>query len=139
MRTNLKKNAQQTSLEFTPTLSKTVGTFSHIAPAVPTAVYDSYWRFAAERQNVFFRRISGTLPPWTSDPIIAAFKFTNAYRASDRVSQYLIRSVIYSATLCPSPEDTVFRILLFKLFNKIETWQLLQEKIGHISWKTFSF
>jgi hypothetical protein len=31
------------------------------------------------------------LTPWTSDPIIQVHKFTNAYRAADRVSQYLIK------------------------------------------------
>src|SRR4051812_26195126 len=67
----------------------------HLAPARLTAVFDSYWRFAAERQAIFFRRIEGARAPWTNDPILGTYKFTNAYRASDRVSQYLIRSVIY--------------------------------------------
>ena len=61
------------------------------APLKPTEVYDSYWRFAAERQDVFFRRLHRLPPPWTDDPVLRAHKFTNAYRASDRVSQYLIR------------------------------------------------
>jgi hypothetical protein len=30
--------------------------FSHLAPAKVSEVYESYWRFAAERQAVFFRR-----------------------------------------------------------------------------------
>lgn len=60
-----------------------------------THVFDTYWRFAAERQEVFFRRLSGSAPPWTEDPVLRAFRFTNVYRAADRVSQYLIRRVIY--------------------------------------------
>src|SRR5882757_2662938 len=87
-----------------------------------SAVFDSYWQFAAERQAIFFRRISGEAAPWTEDEILSTFRFTNAYRASDRVSQYLIRHVIYDGD--HSAQDLVFRIILFKLFNKIETWQL---------------
>lgn len=87
-------------------------------------VFDSYWEFAAERQAIFFRRIANEPVPWTDDQILLAFRFTNAYRASDRVSQYLIRNVIYTGSY--SLEEQVFRILLFKLFNKIETWQLLE-------------
>ena len=34
--------------------------------------------------------------PWTSDYILQTYKFTNTYRASDRVSQYLINNVIYT-------------------------------------------
>jgi NTP pyrophosphatase (non-canonical NTP hydrolase) len=105
----------------------------------PSAVYDSYWRFAAERQAVFFRRLEGLPPPWTQDPVIRAHKFTNAYRASDRVSQYLIRKVIYRLDLPDDPDEVVFRIFLFKLFNKIETWELLEEALGPLTFKDYSF
>ena len=111
--------------------------FSALAPAEPTLVYDTFWRFAAERQEVFFRKLAGALPPWTDDPIIARYKFTNAYRASDRVSQYLIRRVIYG---CDQSHDEIFfRTLLFKLFNKIETWELLQREAGPITLNCYSF
>jgi 5-hmdU DNA kinase-like protein len=42
-------------------------------------VFDAFWRFAAERQAVFHRRAAGEPPPWTSDPVLAARKFTNVY------------------------------------------------------------
>ncbi len=111
----------------------------HLAPAKVSEVYDSYWRFAAERQAVFFRRVRGNGPPWTDDPVLAIYKFTNAYRASDRVSQYLIRNVIYRDDLPKSPREVFFRILLFKLFNKIETWELLEREIGTITFEDYDF
>lgn len=98
-----------------------------MAPAKPSEVYATYWKFAAERQAVFFRRIEGAVP-LTTDPILAKHKFCNAYRASDRVSQYLIRNVIYRHD--QSPDEIVFRTLLFKQFNKIETWELLERQLG---------
>lgn len=104
-----------------------------------TPVYNSYWRFAAERQKVFRKRLFSEVSPWTSDPIICGYKFTNAYRASDRVSQYLIRNVIYRSDLCDSHEEVVFRILLFKFFNKIETWQLLERELGQVSYRDYKF
>lgn len=113
--------------------------YSHILPAKPTIVFDTYWRFAAERQNVFFKKLIGEPMPWTSDPILSSFKFTNAYRASDRVSQYLIRYVIYRDDLPSTPEEVFFRIILFKLFNKIETWQLLEKALGQILYEQYSF
>lgn len=99
-----------------------------IAPLKPTPVYDTYWRFAAERQRIFFRRLNGETAPWTDDAILRDFKFTNAYRASDRVSQYLIRNVIYREDLPRDADEVVFRVLLFKVFNRIETWELLDRK-----------
>jgi hypothetical protein len=111
----------------------------HLAPAKVSEVYESYWRFAAERQAVFFRRARGETPPWTDNPVLAIYKFTNAYRASDRVSQYLIRHVIYRDDLPKAPREVFFRILLFKLFNKIETWQLLEGAFGPITFEDYRF
>src|SRR5262249_19705925 len=81
-----------------------------IAPLKPTVVYDTYWRFAAERQRIYFCRLKGQAPPWTDDLVLRAYKFTNAYRASDRVSQYLIRRVIYRDDLPDDPGEVAFRI-----------------------------
>ena len=103
-----------------------------------TEVFDAYWRFACERQKVFFKKYEGKTVPWTNDPIIKTYKFTNAYRASDRVSQYLIKNVIYNGEKY-SPEDTFFRIILFKLFNKIDTWEYLEKSIGEINFKDYSY
>lgn len=110
---------------------------AHLFPAKPTEVYETYWRFAVERQAIFYRRLEGHPPPWTSDLILSQFKFTNAYRASDRVSQYLIRNIIYSGD--SSINEMFFRILLFKIFNKIETWELLSHRVGPVSFLEYSF
>lgn len=109
--------------------------FTKLSPAIPSEVYDTYWRFAAKRQDVFFKRAYHALPPWTDDPILSHFKFTNAYRASDRVSQFLIRNVIYQGD--QRADEVFFRTILFKLFNKIETWQLLEKTLGPLTTRTF--
>ena len=101
----------------------------------PSPVYDSYWRFAAARHDVYLRRLRGLPSPWTDDPIIASWRFTNAYRAADRVSQYLIRNVIYEGD--QDPEETVFRILLFRWFNRISTWELLNDRLGPLRREEF--
>ncbi|NFT07194.1 hypothetical protein FDF26_08960 [Clostridium botulinum] len=104
----------------------------------PTLVYDTYWKFAEKRQEVFFNRIQNKPFPWTDDKIIQKYKFTNVYRACDRVSQYLIKNVIYCNNLY-SPKDQCFRILFFKLFNKIETWEYMENALGEISYRSYSY
>lgn len=94
-------------------------------------VYRAYWQFAAERQRVFLRRAAGEPGPWTEDPILQRYKFCNSYRASDRVSQFLIRDVIYRGDF--SADDTLMRIVLFRLFSKIETWLALESELGPIT------
>ena len=88
---------------------------------------------------MFFRRLSAQQAPWTTDPILAEYKFTNACRASDRVSQYLIRDVIYGEGRPTSVEEVFFRIMLFKLFNKIETWIELERALGSLTYEDYSF
>ena len=105
--------------------------------AIPSVVYDTYWQFAAARQEVFFSKLENVSSRWANDPILSRYKFTNCYRASDRVSQYLIRHVIYEGE--QSPQEIFFRTLLFKFLNKIETWELLIEALGGLSYKAYSF
>lgn len=100
----------------------------------PTPVFDAYWRFAAERQRIFRNRLLGC--DWsTEDTVLQKFRFTNAYRASDRVSQYLIQRVIYDRER--EWKDIFLRVVLFKLFNKVETWSELENEVGTVSHVTF--
>ena len=101
----------------------------------PTKVFDTYWRFAAERHRVYQARLRGQPLPWTTDPIIASHRFTNCYRAADRVSQYLIREVIYRGS--QDADEVLFRILLFRFFNRISTWRLLRSAFGDLTWAAF--
>lgn len=101
-------------------------------------IYNLYWYFAAERQNIFYKKLRGEEAPWTEDKILQEYKFCNSYRASDRVSQYLIKNVIYNGKKY-SEEDIIFRIILFKIFNKESTWEILLNEIGDIHLSDFNF
>ena len=94
----------------------------------PSAIYPVLWQFACERHLVYLRRVAGDAYPWTSDSVLLEYKFTNAFRAADRVSQYLIRLI------CSDREGGVatlfLRTLLFKIFNKIETWESVVSGLG---------
>jgi len=124
-----------TDLVASHSLNGGLAIWSRLAPAKPTVVFDTYWKFATERQQIFFNRFYGRPRPWTDDPILDRYKFTNAYRASDRVSQYLIREVIYRGS--QAPRELFFRIILFKFFNLVETWERLEAAFGELTAKEF--
>lgn len=88
-----------------------------------------YFYFVQERMNMFWRKVEGKFI-YTEDPILRMYKFTNVYRATDRVSQYLIKNVIYKDIEQYTPEDVLLRILVFKIFNKIETWEFLENQLS---------
>lgn len=101
-----------------------------------TVVFDSFWRFAAERLNMYYRRLQDPVGPWTADPVLAEHRFTNTFRAADRVSQYLIREVQYRSDRSQAPTEVFFRTILFKIFNRIETWETIEEAVGPVSWQS---
>jgi len=98
-------------------------------PKPREGVYDLYWNFAHKRQSAFRKRLGGGARPWSDDPVIREYKFCNVYRATDRVSQYLIRQIAYSADNCP-PADRLFRLVAFRFFSRIETWEGLHAILG---------
>lgn len=97
----------------------------------PNSNFKYYLYWLSERMNIFWNRYNGNEQPWTHDPILQKHKFTNVYRAMDRVSQYLIREVIYDGVYYKK-EDIFWRILLFKHFNRIETWEYLEDNLPRI-------
>jgi hypothetical protein len=67
--------------------------------------------------------------------VLIRHRFTNCFRAADRVSQYLIGHVSYQG---PAAWDEVFfRTLLFKIFNRLSTWRLLREHLGEVGWESY--
>ena len=81
-----------------------------------------FWDFARRRQAIYYARLRGEPGPWTDDPILSNNRFTNVFRASDRVSQELIRVQEAGPQYA---EDIALRTLVFKVFNKPETFHAL--------------
>ena len=100
------------------------------------ATFKYYFYFIQERMNIFWRKYNDA-DLLTKDPILQTYKFTNVYRACDRVSQYLIKNVIYKDLDRYTAEDVLLRILVFKVFNKIETWEYLNGE-NEITTNTFN-
>lgn len=99
-------------------------------------VFKYYFYFIQERMNIFWNKYTEHYP-LTEDPVFQEYKFTNVYRAMDRVSQYLIKSVIYTDDNL-SNKDILLRIIIFKIFNKPETWEYLEREVGKISIENFN-
>jgi alpha-glutamyl/putrescinyl thymine pyrophosphorylase clade 1 len=111
-----------------------------------THVLDELYHWTVARHGVYLARVQGRpRDEWTDDTILRRHKFTNVFRELDRVTQYEIHHVINRH---PIPADdnedaireAVFRVLIFKIFNRPSTWELLNgSEVGPVSWKTFDF
>ena len=104
-------------------------------PVPNPEVFAAFWRFAAERQRIFYRRLEGEEGPWTQDPILREYRFCNVFRAADRVSQDLI-AVAYRRPDF-SAEDLFLRAVLYRLFSRPATWRLIEDEFGTLNAANF--
>ncbi len=79
-------------------------------------------KFARERHAVHRRRVLGRDRPWTEDPVLQKYRFTNVYRELDKTTVWFRENVRE-----PLRDDS--RVLLatiaFRWFNRIETGRIL--------------
>lgn len=89
-----------------------------------------FWAWIAERHAIYLRRAAGKPAPWTSDPILQRYKFTNVFRELDRTTLWFSKNL-----RDPLRTDDVvtFATIAFRFFNRIETAQrLLDEGLRYI-------
>jgi hypothetical protein len=80
--------------------------------------------FVWEREVIRIARENGHERPWTNDPVLDKYKFTNIHRIDDRVSQWIVDNLIkpYEAR-----KDLWFTLLVARLLNWPPTLQALLE------------
>lgn len=85
-----------------------------------------FYEFINERQNIWVNRFVKKLPrsSWTNDEILKRYKFTNVYRILDPGTEYVIKNILGKG----SNEEVFFNIIVYRIFNRIETY----EQIGYI-------
>ncbi|KAF8587500.1 hypothetical protein K439DRAFT_1338046, partial [Ramaria rubella] len=99
-------------------------------------VLDMFFKWMAERDRIRRKRLAGHPPPWSQDVVFNEHKFCNVYRAYDRGTQYILREVINKGS--QDHQEICFRVILFKLFNRITTWEALDAHLGPLTWARFN-
>ena len=99
-------------------------------------LFDLYWMFAHERMEMVYGKLS-------ADDVLSKVRFTAPYRAVDRTSQYLIGQILYpDGTPNPShddPNQVIRDVLLYKLFNRVDTWEHWVNENLSAKWEDFSW
>lgn len=79
-------------------------------------------QFIIDRYGIYYAKDVLKLPaPWTKNPILSTYKFTNIFRENDRVSKALIKNVSKNKGL--SLEDKVANTFLFRSWNNPYTFE----------------
>jgi hypothetical protein len=83
-----------------------------------------FW-WIKERQLIYMRRLARKPEPWTKDPILQTYKFTNVFRQQDRVTQEWLKLRKLTKNR-KGMEELYFNIILFRFFN----WPQSYDAIG---------
>jgi hypothetical protein len=81
--------------------------------------------FINERYQMRNKKDLQRLPaPWTDDPILATYRFTNVRREHDKTSAYLLQQLKLNDI--SSYSEKIQNIIAFRMFNKIETYEAME-------------
>ena len=84
---------------------------------------EMYFSSAREREGIRLRREAGELPPWTDDPVLRAWRFTNVDRERDKTTAWFREHVRSKLDGVRVVEATV----IFRYFNRIETGAIVED------------
>jgi len=85
-------------------------------------------QFIKRRYGIHLRKdVLHEPAPWTKDKILQEFRFTNVRREHDKETLWLIHNIVQAPHL--SYGDKLLNIILFRIFNKHETAELLRMPI----------
>lgn len=93
-------------------------------PIMDSEVVAVFKYYVSERYRIHLRKdVWGKPFPWTDDPILSMYRFTNVRREQDKNSKYLLNVMKEHGNKLNL--NMLCNILLFRLFNKIETMEHL--------------
>jgi len=92
------------------------------ADFIPTI--DNLFEFVYDRHLVWHNRFVLKQPkPWTADPLIQQYRFTNVYRELDKTSVHLIEKICSVESI--PPQEKLFNLIIGRVFNLHNTFDLL--------------
>lgn len=84
---------------------------------------DRFFAFARERHKIYQKRTTGEQWPWTDDPILSHYRFTNVFRELDATTQWCKKYV--RDPLADRPGELLLAVVLFRWFNRMSTGEVI--------------
>ncbi len=75
---------------------------------------EAFFAYANERESIRSKRERGMKAPWTDDPILQKYRFTNIFREDDAVTEWFRREI--REPMADNP-DVLFATIAFRWFN----------------------
>jgi len=90
-----------------------------------------YFDFLNERHLIYLKKLRGQEFPWTTDPILQKYKFTNVFRENDKTTVWFRENVRENMR---DEMDVALATIIFRWFNRIETGEILLNHDLYRNW-----
>lgn len=92
---------------------------------------EHFFEFARKRHQIYLDRQAGLPRPWTDDPILQLYRFTNVFRELDRTTLWF-RANVRQYLLHADEEGQLLGTILFRTLNRTETAEVIfnQNRLG---------
>lgn len=95
---------------------------------IGSSTVEGFFAFINERHRIYVKRFEEHAPwPWTDDPILRKFKFTNVFRQLDR-GTIALTEMFKRVVLPTTPGLDLFNVVWYRFFN----WHELATEIGYV-------
>lgn len=91
-----------------------------------------FWKFVEKRQKMWYYSKVLNRPVPRCDKIIESYRFCNVYRFLDRGTIYPIEKFLWLEKPLSS-EDLVFRVVLYRILNRPDTWECIGQGLDGFS------
>jgi len=88
---------------------------------------DRYFKFIEDRHAIYLARQRGDSYPWTDDPILRDFRFTNIFRELDTGTIWLRKNIIEPHYNSPM---LFFHVCAYRMINLWQTYQDVINELG---------
>lgn len=90
-------------------------------PQIDRNNFGILYYYIQERYKIHvLKDVYGVQPPWTKDPILSKYRFTNIRREHDRETRWLANNICLNSM---DVENKIANIILFRMINKSSTCQ----------------
>lgn len=99
------------------------------------ARFGAFFKYARARHQIYLDRSAGKPRPWTRDPILNTYRFTNVFRELDKTTVWFRENVRDRLRYKP---DVLLATVVFRMLNRIEVGeavfcqQLMDYKSGSV-------
>ncbi len=83
---------------------------------------ERFFAFARERHSIYLRRKSRQPAPWTDDPVLHKFRFTNVFRELDATTVWYRENVREPLA---GRDEILLATVLFRWFNRMKTGEAI--------------